>query len=1355
MKLVKVCIIALAHLFIFVPASIAQFQYRFENIGKDQGGLSGAGVMIQDSKGFIWLGTGRGMYRYDGYNYRLFINAPEHKNNLTLNSISCLYEDRIGKIWIGTSKGPARFDPATETFESFPFFMDRIKAGMTIKSIIEDTAGNIWFTMRTDQDTIGGLVFLDHARSTFEVFNFDGLLYYPSGLSLDEHGNLWIASNNGIFIFDPVGKKLIKHFPSILTPDTEASKSDVSSVYFEKNGVMWATSYKSGVSTIEYGQSYHLSIRNFQTKDGLMTNDIGSMIKDSRGHYWFIATGGIIILNPDKKNIINLRPSKDNKHALKDGWITSLLEDKSGVVWINYNDFGISKVRQNKGFISISNLDGGFEGLSGNKISSVYADPNDNIWLAVAGKGLHKIDFQSDFNAAPLVSFYPQEGRYVNSMEDDGLGNLMMAISNEGVSLLNPATGKIKKATAQGTSMARTLSDGSIFLSDIRRLYKAKKESAKYTLEELIPDSSTRKRRVWPEYSSISRESEHGYWLSTWQGDLYYYNNESNSFTIPVIHPRESLLICDVYVDSKKFLWLTAFEGIFKFKIEHAGDNVKLELIRKYTEKEGFISKSGASEIFTWAMEEDKNGNFWFVGSGLTQLDTKTDKLKHYYESDGVIEASSPMQGSAKLKNGYLVFGTPEGAYMFHPDSLRINTHIPPLEITSITVLNEKSLMPGHEMELDYFENVMSFEFSALDYTDPIKNQYAYQMVGFDPEWINSGNRRTATYTNLNPGTYTFRVKGSNNDGVWNEEGRSLNIIILPPPWRTWWAYLSYGLFLIFLLFVSRNEIIKRERLKAKAKLKELEAEKYQELDSLKSRFFTNISHEFRTPLTLLLGPLEKRLSVATDPVDKTELSIMYRNAARLLALVNQLLELSRLEAGTLKLKARYQSLPTFIQSIASQFSSMADSKTIRFKIEAEKPLSLFFDGDKMEKIITNLLSNAFKFTPPGGAVTLTLHEHSATERFKNGYAEIKIVDSGPGIESEHLGKIFDRFYQADSSSTRGYEGSGIGLALTKELVELHRGSIIVSSERGSGSCFTVLFPMGKEHLQPVEIDPNETTEPHSVSYTDEKSIDEIDQVVEVKHAAHLTTVLIVEDNADLRYYLATNLKSLYKVHEASDGEMGYALALELIPDLILSDLMMPKTDGLQLCKNLKTNEKTSHIPFILLTAKTEIEAKLEGLQLGADDYIAKPFDARELQARINNLIESRKKLQLKFSKQFSLSVTGITVESVEERFLKKVKDTIETNLGDPDFGVENLAEEVAMSHIQVYRKLKALTGQAPNELIRNMRIDRAASLIRQRAGNVSEIAYQVGFNSMSYFAKCFKEKFNVTPSEFANKATK
>ncbi len=556
--------------------------------------------------------------------------------------------------------------------------------------------------------------------------------------------------------------------------------------------------------------------------------------------------------------------------------------------------------------------------------------------------------------------------------------------------------------------------------------------------------------------------------------------------------------------------------------------------------------------------------------------------------------------------------------------------------------------------------------------------------------------------------------------------------------------YLIAGILLLALVIIGI--VVNQYRLVRRSKREQERI--FLELDTLKSHFFANISHEFRTPLTLLLGPLEKRLSHATEANDKKELTIMHRNATRLLTLVNQLLDLSRLEAGTLKLKGHSQSLPEFISFIASQFSSMADSKSITFKLQIDEPVALFFDPDKLEKIITNLLSNAFKFTPSGGHITLTLTPHGPTQRFKNGYAEITVADSGSGIEAQHLGKIFDRFYQADTSTKRIYEGSGIGLALTQELVKLHEGSITVTSTPRKGSCFTVQLPLGTDHLNASDMVYTEA-KVYPTSLTSEP-VEVMEHEHETEESSH-PRVLIVEDNADLRFYLHNSLKEFYDIHEGADGEQGLIAALEIIPDLIISDLMMPKMDGLHLCEKLKSNEKTSHIPIILLTAKVDIETKLEGLHTGADDYMAKPFDARELQARIHNLIESRSKLQLKFSQQFNPSASEIKVESMENRFLKKVKNTIEAHMGDSTFGVESLAKEVAMSTVQLYRKLKALTGYTPNELIRNMRIDRAASLLRQHAGNVSEVAFDVGFNNLSYFAKCFKEKFNMLPSEFFN----
>lgn len=526
-----------------------------------------------------------------------------------------------------------------------------------------------------------------------------------------------------------------------------------------------------------------------------------------------------------------------------------------------------------------------------------------------------------------------------------------------------------------------------------------------------------------------------------------------------------------------------------------------------------------------------------------------------------------------------------------------------------------------------------------------------------------------------------------------------------------------------------------------------LQKKSFAELNNLKSRFFANISHEFRTPLTLLLGPLEKGLRNASSKEEKDELSMMHRNASRLLILVNQLLDLSRLEAGTLKLRCVHQELNSFIQSIASQFSSMADSKGIHFEVKANEPILLFFDSDKLEKIITNLLSNAFKFTNSGGSIILNIKQHAATDQFRNGFGEITVNDNGKGIEEEHLTRIFDRFYQVDTSNTRSYEGSGIGLALTKELVDLHHGTISVISKPGSGSSFILQLPMGKDHLKEDEIDSTNTyIQSHAVT---SHNNDLCELEITGKNDS-FPKILLVEDNADLRYYLRSNLIEYYHVVEAADGEKGVTMAINEIPDLIISDLMMPKVDGLQLCEKLKANEKTSHIPIILLTAKADIETKLSGLKIGADDYMAKPFDARELGIRVNNLIEGRKKLQHKFSQRLSLSASEIAVDSMEDRFIRKVQNTIESHISDATFSVEILADEAAMSSVQLYRKLKALTGYTPNELIRNIRLERGASLLRQHAGGVSEVAYQVGFNNLSYFAKVFKDKYGVTPSEYS-----
>ncbi len=554
-----------------------------------------------------------------------------------------------------------------------------------------------------------------------------------------------------------------------------------------------------------------------------------------------------------------------------------------------------------------------------------------------------------------------------------------------------------------------------------------------------------------------------------------------------------------------------------------------------------------------------------------------------------------------------------------------------------------------------------------------------------------------------------------------------------------------YAIFLSKDLALTSKHLQEEVKLNSELKYKELEARQIREVNNLKSRFFANISHEFRTPLTLILGPIEKKLKETTTENERAELQLVHRNATRLLNLVNQLLELSKLEAGSMKLACRPGNISQFISAVASQFQSMAASKNITFTCTQPEEIQCYYDHDKLEKIVFNLLSNAFKFTPENGSITVSLFTGHADYLFPDGYAQLDVADTGTGIAQEHLQKIFDRFYQIDSSVTREFEGSGIGLALTKELVELHHGTIEVASQPGTGTTFTVRLPLGHSIYRPDEITETIISSAEPSPLLKSQPIPEQIETEDISQPK----ILVIEDNEDLRHFIRENLKSHYQVLLAQDGLEGLSIAQQEIPDLIISDLMMPKVDGLQVVKQLKQDERTSHIPIILLTAKADQQTKLAGLETGADDYIAKPFDLAELQVRVTNLIENRKKLQQKFAGRLTIKPSEIEVQSVDDRFIQKVIQAIEAHIDDSSFGIEVLAHEVGMSTAQLYRKIKGLTNYKPVDLIRHIRLERAASLLKQQAGNVAEIAYQVGFNNLSYFAKCFKEKFGVTPSEF------
>jgi signal transduction histidine kinase/DNA-binding response OmpR family regulator len=742
-----------------------------------------------------------------------------------------------------------------------------------------------------------------------------------------------------------------------------------------------------------------------------------------------------------------------------------------------------------------------------------------------------------------------------------------------------------------------------------------------------------------------------------------------------------------------------------------------------------------------------------------------------------------------------------KGMIAFYPERLKDNTHIPKIVITDFQIFNKsvtvkkdngsdkngvytlsKPLSLQEEIEISYKENIFSFEFAALDYRSPQKNKYSYKMEGVDPDWVNTdASRRFATYTNLDPGEYTFRVKGSNNDGIWNEEGTSLKVIILPPWWKTNWAYTFYLFLVGFIVFGVWRFQTNRLRMKQQMEMQNFEADKLREVDKLKSHFFANISHEFRTPLTLIKGPVKQMLGGEFTENIKDQFRMILRNSDRLLGLINQILDLSKLESGEKKLKVSETDIVKNLKGLVLSFSSLAETKKITLKFNAqEKKVHGYVDRDKFEKIVTNLLSNAFKFTPEGGEIRITLSLrgilkkiaslHSSARNDTNGRVQIQISNTGTGIPADQLDKIFDRFYQADDNYKKDSEGSGIGLAITKELVETCRGEISIKSCKTKQSpespfikgdfktTFTVIMPIAKEYFNEEEI--VEISEKHSPlakggrgmsEYDVETTIaEEKEEISKLKKSAAL--LLIVEDNPDVTSYITSFMENDYRIISAENGKIGLKKTLDKYPDLIISDVMMPEMDGFEFCEKVKSDERTSHIPIILLTAKADLESKIDGLEFGADDYITKPFEARELQIRSKNLIEQRRKLRDKFSQLIDLRPEDISASSMDEQLIQRLLSVFEDHIEEPEFNIEQLSREIGMNRRHLNRKIQAISNLSTSDFIRTLRLQRAARLLSSASGTVSEIAYKVGFNNLSYFSRAFRKHFGKLPSDFTKK---
>ena len=1346
---------------------------------------------FQDKFGFLWVGTQVGLYRYDGYRFKRYTPAYDDSNSISSLWVTAIDEDRQGNLWIGTYGGGLNhYDQTTDRFVRYTS-KETITGGKSsdfINAVTTDDDGSVWLGTK-DQGVIhmnldpGGI-------PRFKRYNCAGDAPHSSSsgenfvlaLHKDRKGYLWAGTmRGGLKRIDPATGD-IRHFRHDSRNSHSLSHNTVSSICEDESGNLWIG---TGDLAIPDGGGVNLfdrkteRFRRFTHDDSdpgsLPTDRIGSLLIDRSGTLWIGTIGNGVVTAPVRTLSDAAKPSFTIYETLRGGILTSLYEDRLGDVWIaTFGSFLYKHDHFQNPFIHYRRRWGEQNTMSSSGVQSVTFDRSGNLWFGLYFTGLDKYDTRT--GRFTHYRHRPDDPHSigadcVNGICEDDSGYLWLATNGGGLNRLDTRTGIVERITRRQGDPSGLSSNflrgillrhnGDLWVASQNQVLQLYERTQKrFFMIDLKP-----RNREGADIVSLCEDRSGILWVGTLGEGIFRVRME-NERPVEVkqfVHTtgdRKSLtcegvsdIIRPTIVDTNA-LWIATDLGLNRL-------DLKTETFTHVLERDGLASD------FILKVLEDARGNIWCcTEQDISMYDIKSGAITNYGLNEGLpsIDFGGARQNAARGSDGQLVFSGASGSVGFYPDRLRRDMRIPPVYVMDIRIFNKSLDLDTatpfiRELTLSHYQHALTFEFAALSYTSPGKNQYAYMLEGFQDTWTYCGSERTASFTNLAPGSYVFRVKGSNSQGAWNETGASIAITITPPWWRSIWAYAAYVLLAVGTLVGAWRLQTRRLRNRHELELRRVEAQKMRELDTLKSSFFANISHEFRTPLTLILGPVSQLLARAQSEPDRHDLGIMERSARRLQRLINQLLDLSSIEAGKLKLQARPLDLVRYMRRIIATFESHAKLRRIDLSFAAVRDrIDAYIDPEKFEHVMYNLLTNAFKYTPDGGKVEVRValegdRRDGSGSPGDPAHVEISVSDTGIGIPPESRDKIFSRFYQVEEPQARELGGTGIGLALVKEIVDLHHGSVSVESHVSGGTTFRVRLLLGRNHFGPDEI-----AECVARREGDQGAVGEVPDLPQARsdtvrvgpepRGRHAAVVLVVEDNPDMRAYLTGSLRQSYRVITGADGEEGLRRAIEEIPDLVISDIMMPRIDGFELCGRLKKDDRTSHIPVILLTARTTSKDKLEGLERGADDYLMKPFDVEELKARAANLISLRRALRERFLRERRLLQEGAPLVSLDDQFLGKVLGVVQQHLKDDQFGVEPLARMVGFSVSQLERKLEGITGQRPNELIRSVRLERARLLLERRAGTISEVAFDVGFNNLSYFARSYKKQFGFPPSE-------
>lgn len=1325
-------------------------------------------TIIKDRQGFMWFGTMSGLNRYDGTSFKTFRHIQNDSSSLHDNFINKLIEDPEGSIWISTRNNFSIYNPINESFSrQLPEYLRDSPVPLNnITDCYQDNNNNWWiltngtstycFNYKSKQFTTLKSTIIDPQHSSTTSIN---------SIVQDSKGNFWIIRSDGVL--EKFDSKTLK---SIYYNDYFNKTKGIDnfySMFIDSDNDIWiyTTNKADGVYWFQNNSKSftHLSDNTGDIK--LLTNIIRCIVQDNNHNVW-IGTdhGGINILNKKTKKVSYILSNTDNENSLSQNTITSLYKDNTGIIWIGTFKKGINYYHENLiKFRLVKHQPSNPNSLGYDDVNCFADDASGNLWIGTNNGGLFYYDRKNE-----KFTNYKHNPSNPGSISNDII-----------VKLYIDKQQKLWIGTYFG---GLDCYDGKTFTH-----YK----------QDPSNSLSISDNRIW----EIFEDSKNNFWIGTLGGGLELFDRTKGFFYHYRLGDQNSVhsnYIIYIAEDKNRNLWIGTANGvdILDYQTgrfihhEHENSNQKSlsnnnviciladsrgliwvgtrEGLNLYNESEKnfntYTTNNGLPDNTIQTILEDNMGKIWIsTPNGIASItvinkDQKGNiniKCNSYDKSDGLQGKEFNEKASLKTKQGELIFGGSNGFNIFSPQAININNNAPKIVLTNLRIFNKnidvnekinghlilkQSITQTQKLVLKYSENMFSIDFAALNYLHPEKNKYLYKLEGFNKDWISTSDiLRRATYTNLDPGDYVFRVKASNDDGIWNETGTSIKIKVRPPFYRSIYAIILYILLLTGALILARKILLERARMRFRIEAERHEAQRLHDLDMVKIKFFTNVSHEFRTPLSLILAPIEKIIKNTHDVEQKKQFLLIQRNAKRLLNLVNQLLDFRRMEVQEFKLNPVSQDIVAFTKDITYSFSDISEKKNIQLLFHSNvESITIQFDTDKFEKIIFNLLSNAFKFTHEGGKIVVDIeYNHDENKQ----WLEIKVKDTGIGIAKDKHERIFEQFFQSEASGNMVSQGSGIGLSLAKEFVRLHNGSIWVESEPGKGSCFVVHLPIqefagniGKQIID-EEIKSNES----------EQVIEEVIQKTNTPDH-----ILLIEDNEDLRFYIKDNLKNKYNITEASDGNVGLKIAMSSIPDLIVSDIMMPGMDGIELCKTLKADRRTSHIPVILLTARGSDEQKMEGFKSGADDYITKPFSFEILESRVNNLISQRDKLRKAFQKQIEIIPNEISVTSLDEKLIQRALDLVEQHISDPNFSVEDLSKELGMSRVHLYKKLLSLTGKTPLEFIRVIRLKRAAQLLKKSQLTVAEIAFEVGFNNPKYFSKYFKDEFNELPSTYA-----